>query len=872
MHFKSLVHLILSFSLCWPVCILALSSDSVAQMSAQIPAQTGAPVTSSDEVIAPSASSGDAVSASDLNTESGAEVNGARQPAAKAKTARRAKSKSEASETSETPAGLPETMTFATVSVKGNKKIEKDAIVAKLNFKTGQPVTRPEIRKAIEDLFATGYFADIQLHRDGSDLRIEVTEKPTIVEITFDGNNEFKDEELLENSSMKSFEIVNLAKIREAQDKIQKMYEDKGFYLARVQGTVQEVTKDQTVKVNFKIDENEKVKVKKITFLGNKALTQDDLRSRMQTAEGGFFSPIFGTGGFKQEAFDRDVTLLTFYYYSKGYVRAKIERPMVTVTPDRKSMYITFSVEEGEQYSVGSIDFAGDMLFPREELFETIKIDESEIFAYDVLQQDLSDLTAKYGDLGYAYANVVPKSIFHDDTRKVDLVFEFDKGEKVYFGRLNVVGNTKTRDKVLRRELRIREGELYHETSKRESIANIQRLGFFEEVNFKTSSVPDKPEIMNVDIVVKERSTGQIQLAAGYGSAQGMNFQGSVQQPNFLGKGQNLGVSIDLSANYSRFDLSFTEPYWNDSEWSIGGRVFKSISSTRDDFNEDKVGASTFLGHPLGKNIRGNISFAVTETKLTEVERVKKDPVTGAETKEVVTDYDLFPLSTVNGQSRTLGLSLEYDTRNDRIRPSEGAYGRTSYAYTGFGGNLNYYRGGLDGKFFKKLFWDVVWRNNLSYARVGSVNDQDVPFNERLLLGGPYSLRGYRSGRVGKQKLSNKELSYQQSAPPNGPGRTGQSAIDYSQKFFGGTQQMLVQSELQFPLIREADMFFVAFYDAGIAQDDFIAEDIFSDVGLGVRWFSPIGPLRFEWGFPMKRDPIFHPDPVVFEFSIGAPF
>ncbi len=764
---------------------------------------------------------------------------------------------------------------FSAIEVEGNKKIEKEALTLKLGFKAGDKITQKNIRSAIQGLFSLGYFADIQFHRrqsaSGDVLQIVVTEKPSIVEIKFEGNSEFKEEELIEAASVKKYEIINLAKVREAQDKIQKMYEDKGFYLARVVADIEDVQAEQTVKITFRIDENEKVKVKKITFIGNKALSQEELKTRMQTAEGGFFSPIFGTGAFKQETFDRDVTILTYLYYSKGYVRAKIDRPAVTITPDRKSLYITFQVEEGEQYSVGEIDFSGDMLFPKAELLETIRIDESEIFAYDVLQQDLSELTAKYGDLGYAYANVIPKSIFHDDTRKVDLVFEFDKGEKVYFGRIDIVGNTRTRDKVIRRELKIEEGALYNETGKRDSIANVQRLGFFEEVNFKTSSDPDRPQIMHIDVSVKERSTGQIQLAAGYGSNQGLNFQGSVQQPNFLGKGQNLGVSIELSERYSRYDLSFTEPYWNDTDWSVGGRLFKTTNTGREDFNEDKLGGSIFLGHPVADKLRANVSFGVTETKLTKTTRKIKNPAdpNGELIDQDITDPEIFPLETANGQSRTLGLSLDYDTRNDRIRPSSGIYSRASYSHTAFGGDINYFRAGADFRYFKNIFWDVVWRNNLTYAKVGAIGDKDVPFNERLLLGGPYSLRGYQYSHVGKKKYSQLKFDQIKAADPSIPDDV---ARERSFKFFGGTQQAVVQSELQMPLIREADMFFVVFYDVGIAEDDFTADEIYSDVGMGIRWFSPIGPLRFEWGFPSKRDPIYNPDPTRFDFTIGAPF
>lgn len=555
--------------------------------------------------------------------------------------------------------------------------------------------------------------------------------------------------------------------------------------------------------------------------------------------------------------FERWIQGIRFIYFNKGFIQAKIDRPQVTVTPDKKGIYITINIEEGEAFDVGDIDFSGDVLFSREELLEAMRLDENKIFAYDVLQKDLADLQAKYGDLGYAFANVNPQWKVKESERKVDIVFDFDKGNKVYFGRINVISNTKTRDKVLRRELKIKEGELYNETRRRLSLENIQRLGFFDEVNFKTSTPPDKLDILNIDIAVKERNTGQIQLGAGYGSAQGFTLQGSVQQTNFMGRGQNLGVSLNLASQYSVYDFTFTEPYFRDTLWSLGFRVFRSENSGRLDYNETRTGGSVFLGYPLADYLRLNTSYTYTATKLTNVTDLAGNNIT---------DYDLFPLNTAEGDSGLLGVSLDYDTRNDRFRPTKGIYARIGYSLTGpFGGNLDYYKGNADFRFFKTLFWDVVFRNSISYARIESTDpDRLPPFNELYLLGGPYSLRGYRYGRVGRQ-VKSKKIENELKAIP------GMTDIEEkSKRYYGGSQQLMYQGELLFPLIREAQMYGVAFYDVGQAEDTIIDERFFADTGFGIRWFSPIGPLRFEWGFPLNREYLH--EAVVFEFSIGTPF
>lgn len=752
--------------------------------------------------------------------------------------------------------------TIKEIVIKGNRKIEKDAILAKVQSKVGGPYSPEMLREDVTQIFQLGYFFDIKVDVQGTGSQIvltyDVVEKPSMVEIAYEGNSEIKNEDLNDASGLKAYQILNMAKLKEAVEKIQKLYEDKGYFLAKVDYEIVDVKKDESVKIIFRISENDKVKVKKITFLGNQKIGEGQLKSKMLTTEGGFFTALSGSGQYKQEMFDRDVQIIRFVYYNQGYVQAKVDRPQVYVTPDKKNIYITIRVEEGEQYDVGEVDFAGDMLFTREELFESIEINKNKVFAYDVLQKDISNLTAKYGDLGYAYANVIPRYRFNDKERKVDLVFEFDKGNKVYFGKINVVGNTKTRDKVVRRELKVREGELYNETRRRISVENIQRLGFFDDVNFKTSVDPSNTDIMNVDIVVRERSTGQIQVGAGYGSSTGFTLQGSVNQTNFLGKGQNLGASLNLSSTGNYYSLSFTEPYFNDTLWSIGFNAYSSANTGRLDFDEEHKGGSVSFGHPLGDYTRGFI-----RTKYDKADLKPRYDFNNV----LLTDLDLFPLDSASGETTSVTGILEYDTRNDRFSPTKGIFASASYEYAGFG-QLKYTRSNGTFRFFKNLFWDVTFRNSFQLAKIEPIAGKDIPFSELYLLGGPYSLRGYRIYRVGKTVLS-------QTARKNYlakyPGASAADADEAAMRPFGGTHQALYQGEIQFPMIKEAGIMGVLFYDAGVADDLITDRNIYSDVGFGVRWFSPIGPLRFEWGFPLNKNVVGY-EPSVFEFSIGTPF
>ncbi len=750
------------------------------------------------------------------------------------------------------------------IEVKGLKKLEADFVLGQIESRAGGVISPSVIQKDIKALFKTGYFEDIQVLTADAGLErtlvFQMKEKPILAEIKVEGNDELKEDEILTTMGLKAFEFFNREKMQIGIDKVEKLYQDKGFFLTRITPEITPVVEGETLKLVLKVVENDKVKVQKITFLGNLKLSDSFLKGKMITTEGGFFSFLSGSGAFKEDAFERDVQVLRYAYFNEGYVQVKMERPLVTVTPDKKSIYITIRVDEGEQFDVGEIDFAGDLLFPREELLELVSVNQQTVFSFEKMQADLSSLQAKYGDLGYAFANVIPRTRINEKERKVDITFEFEKGNKVYLGAITTSGNSRTRDKVIRRELRIREGELYNETRKRESIERVQRLGFFEEVNFKTSTPPGQPDKMDIEIVVKERNTGQVTLSAGYGSSSGFALQGQLSENNFLGKGQRLAAGLSIAGDRSDYNISFTEPYFKDTEWSLGSSVYQSQVS-RTEYNERKLGGTVSLGHPLSDDLSASLRYKLDDTKLTDA----TDTITGVSS----TDQTLFPLATASGITSSLTGTVEYDQRNDRFSPSKGIYASTSLEYAGLGGDLKYTKANGTVRYFKKAFWDIIWRNNISYSVISSHDvGQDPPFNELYLLGGPYSLRGYRFNRVGRTKFSDKIFNDTEVIKlyPD-PAERAKVAT----RPFGGRQQLLYQTELQAPLISEAGINAVIFYDIGQAEDAITSSQFYSDVGFGFRWFSPIGPLRFEWGFPLRKLEIAD-DPVVFEFSIGTPF
>lgn len=748
------------------------------------------------------------------------------------------------------------------IKIEGNKKIETTAIQEKLVSKIGSPITQQNVRDDLQSIFSMGYFEDIRISRDGSTLIYFVQEKASISAIEFQGNEEIEESDFTEKIGVKAFELVNYNKIQNAMNEIQKAYEEKGFLLSLIDyELIPDKGDSNTVKLVFKINENVKVHVRRISFIGNRDLKDNELKGMMMTQEGGLFSFLGGGGTYKQDMFDQDVRNLSVIYLNRGYVQAKVSRPEVSVTPDKKGIYISVRIEEGEKFQVGEIDFSGDLLFTKEELREAIALDEAVDFSYETLQSDLKAIEAKYGDLGYAYANIIPRTQILEKERKVNVVYEIDKGQKVYFRKINVIGNTGTRDKVVRRELRVNEGELYNETKKRTSMANIKRLGFFEDVQFMTKTPPGRDDQMDIDIIVKERHTGQFQLGAGYASSLGPQLNVQLNETNFLGYGYNAGARIEYNDKYyQNYSLNFTDPYFLDTFWRAGTDLSYSNSSYNQ-FIQKNSAAGLSFGHPLFfEYFQNNYLYASIRYRIEDTE------VNFPSDRDL---SDVLKLDTVNGKTSSATVSIDYDRRDDRMMPSNGVYANASYEYAGLGGEIKYMKSQANFRFYRRLFWDVVFRNNFAYGIISpNGSDRDLPFTELFRLGGPNNLRGYSFRQVGKRVFSAqyyKDLTQRQ-------GASDARAQQLANTVIGGTQQFYYMTELEFPLAKEAGMRAVVFYDIGQAEDELVASRFRADVGFGIRWFSPMGPLRFEFGFPLDRQSQFGDRGNNFQFAVGSPF
>jgi len=737
--------------------------------------------------------------------------------------------------------------TISKIEVKGQNRIEKISILDKISFKPGSRFSQSKVTEDVKRLFQTGFFYDIAVDLTGSSLTYTVVEKPVIESVDYEGNRAFDDDELSETTAIKANELLDIKKVNVAITSIKKNYEEKGFLLTKVTYKTERVKTGTRLK--FVVDEGDKVKIKRVNLVGNEALSDKKIKGVMATRAKG----ILGMGGsYQAEALKRDKEFIGFIYRNEGYAQVKVSEAEVALTRDKRGMIVTYYITEGDRYKIGDVSFTGDVDFTEEEFLKEIKIDENEYFSQAVLLSDVSKLQAKYGDDGYAYTNVIPRPDFKKGSTTVGVIYDIKKGEKVTMGEINVTGNTNTRDKVVRRELRIFEGELYNETDNRKSLANVRRLGFFENVEFQKKVSPVSSDIMDLDINVKERSTGQLNIGAGYGGFQGFTLQGSVQQANFLGKGINFGLNINYSEKRQQlFNLNLTNPYFNDTDWTVGLDAYKQLQRVLD-FQDEKTGGGLTVGRRFGDYLTTSLKY-----KLEKVDIELTDfAFTDIYTPERVLQAE--------GYSSGLTASLAYDRRNDRQFPSKGYYARLALEQTGLFGQVQYTKGTFNLRYYKPIIGSLVWRNNINYGWVGSGAD-DVPINELYRLGGPNTIRGYDFFSIAQTQFSKDAEDAAIAIGAPFPSERANVA-------FGGTQQFFYQLELQWDLIKEAKIMGVVFFDVGMANDDFRVNELKSSYGVGVRWNSPMGPLRFEWGFPIDPNERIGEQSQDFQFSIMQSF
>ncbi len=429
--------------------------------------------------------------------------------------------------------------TVAAIEVEGNRRVEVDAIKAALVTKVGQPIDAKKVQQDVRAVMKLGYFADVTIDEKGPPdkpiLVVKVVEKPSVQDVRVQGNDEISTEDLKDLIDVKRYAIFDSAAARKTVKKIQEKYVEKGFYLADVTWKVEDKPDNQVV-VIFVVDERAKVQVRRINFIGNDHIPKDEILPYMQTQEGSYLAFLSSAGTYKEEAFQRDLQAVQAVYLEKGYVNVKVGKPSIALSPDRSFLFISIPIEEGDPYTIGKIDFSGELLGMKPFLYPAVESVPGELFQRSKVAHDLFAVGDFYRDMGYAYVNVNPNTNLDPKTRTLDLVFDVQPGQKVYFERIEIQGNTKTRDKVIRRELRIYEGDLYSASAIKISKQRITALGYFETVEITTKKGSSDDRTIAV-VEVKEKATGTFQIGAGFSSYENFILTGQISQNNFFGLG-----------------------------------------------------------------------------------------------------------------------------------------------------------------------------------------------------------------------------------------------------------------------------------------------------------------------------------------------
>ncbi len=759
----------------------------------------------------------------------------------------------------------------AEVRVEGNRRVEAEAVRAAVSHRKGGPYDPKRVSADVKTLMKMGLFSDVTVELEGKPsapvLVYRVAELPTIREGRVSGNRSLSKDDLKDAVSIKAGNVLDLAAVRRDVKKIQETYVDKGYFLAEVTYRVDERA-DNQVDVVYVVDEQAKVQVKEVRFVGNERVPSEELQAVMQTRPGGFLSFLSGAGTYKEEALERDVQMLQATYLDRGYVTVKIGRPAVALSPDKRFIFVTIPVEEGERYRIGELKFTGTLLDQEERLRKIARSRTGDWFAREKVGQDLFAIGDVFKDLGYAYANVTPLTDTDPEKRIVDLAFDVQPGRPVTFERIEMYGNAKTRDKVLRRELRIHEGEKYSGTGIRVSKARVNALGFFETVEISTKPGSSDDEIVAV-VEVKERPTGTFQIGAGFSSYENFILTGQISQQNFFGWGQTLSLQVQWSSTRQLGQIQFVEPYFLDTKWTFAFDLYMQ-EQTYTTFTRTSRGGSMTWGYELS-GLSPWWSFA---------KRLEDMRLFATYTNERV-DVSASNLGTLyaeqfnSGSTSSLRLALVWDKRDNRLFPTKGIYlsGSTELAPPFlapgeiFGDRVNLFtRWTLDARAYHPIAFGFVGRAKLT---LGFVREWDaahpVPISELYYVGGINSVRGYRFLSI---------------SPKRHVASVRDPAFSTSEIAIGGDKQAILNVEVEFPLFNAVGIRGVAFMDLGNSfapgeySDPAVSLSLYKSIGFGFRWFSPIGPLRFEWGFPLDRrkDPItgrYIDEPTDFQFTIG---
>ncbi|OOZ41188.1 outer membrane protein assembly factor BamA [Solemya pervernicosa gill symbiont] len=747
---------------------------------------------------------------------------------------------------------LPTTQVFAVESfeikdirVEGLQRISAGTVFNYLPVKVGDQLNDSSSSDSIRSLFKTGFFKDVRLEREGDVLVVFVVERPAISDVNISGNKDIETEQLLEGLKQvglaegRVFDRSLLAKV---EQELQRMYFARGKYGVKIQSTMTPLERNR-VDINIDVSEGRAARIKEINIIGNEAFDDGDLLDEFQLSTSTMFSFYTKSDQYSREKLSADLEMLRSFYLNRGYINFVINSTQVSITPDKKDIYVTINLTEGDVYTISSVKMAGDLVVPAEELLPLVKIDNGETFSRKKTTTASSAISDRLGDDGYAFANVNTIPDIDKEKKQVALTFFVDPGNRVYVRRINFIGNTKTKDEVLRREMRQIEGGWISTSKVNRSRIRLQRLNYFDRVNVETPAVPGSADQVDVNFSVDEKPSGNLMAAVGYSQTQGAIFNASITQDNFLGEGKRVSLAFNNSDVNTVYSLSYLDPYFTMDGLSLG------LNASYKETDAEEANISSYTTDSKGLGITMDIPINEYDTVSLGLSYENLAVHTGPYTSTEITDFlanegDVF-------DNVSLRLGWAHDTRNKVVFPTEGGLQSLNADITVPGLDLEYYTLSYRHNRYFPIAKHLTMAIKANVAYGESYGEtEEFPFFRNYYAGGIRSIRGFRDNTIGPRDSSNNPL--------------------------GGNLKLVGNGELifPFPFALDSNTFRMSLFgDIGSVYgtvQDFDAEELRYSAGVAATWLSPLGPMSFSYAFPFNDKS--SDETESFQFTLGSTF
>jgi outer membrane protein insertion porin family len=746
------------------------------------------------------------------------------------------------------------------IRVEGIQRTEAGTVFSYLPVKVGDTLTPEKSAQSIKALFATGFFRDVRIEVDKDVMVVVVQERPAIARIDFTGMKEFEKDTILKalkDTGIADGRIFDRALLDKAEQELKRQYLARGKYAANVMTTVTPLERNR-VGISFNIEEGDAAKIKQISIIGNKAFAEKNLLGLFELTTPGWLTWYTKNDQYSRQKLAADIEKLRSFYMNQGYLEFNVESTQVSISPDKQDVFITINVSEGEAYQVSSVKLAGDFALPEDELKKLVKIKVGDVFSREQLNETNKAISDRLGNEGYAFANVNAAPELDKAKRQVAFTIFIDPGKRVYVRRINVTGNTKTRDEVVRREVRQMEGGWYDAARVTASKERIDRLGYFTEVAVETPAVQGTADQVDVNLNVTEKPTGNLMLGVGTSSTDKIILSGAISQNNFMGSGNNVSIQVNSAKSQRTYVLSYTNPYFTIDGISQGFDVYHRTVDTDSTevayYKSASTGGGIRFGFPISERESLGFGIGIDSTDITV------DQDSPSRYKDFV-GYPKNGSGSKSDRNLSLPLTLNWtsDNKDSFFFPTKGTYQKASVELALPGGDLQYYRASYQLQHYIPLNtkFSLMLNGELGYANNYGSTD-DLPFFKSFYAGGVSSVRGYKASSLGP--------------------------VDYSSgddERLGGNRRVVANAELLWALPGMEKSFRMGlFFDAGqvYGKDGKDAngntlkfdDGLRYSAGLSAAWISPIGPLKFSYGIPLNEKD--DDKTESFQFQLGTTF